>query len=111
MATVVVAAILLTVFRFSFFMGLVALLPLGLTSLISRLGPSPSARRHSLWLGASGTVVLPFLAANLMNYQVRPPVFLPVLTFASLIPTLPIQGFLLWAGRRRVRLSKGNTPR
>ena len=31
------------------------------------------------------------------------PVFLPVLTTASLIPTLPIQGFLLWCGRRRRR--------
>ncbi len=29
------------------------------------------------------------------------PVFLPFLAIASLIPTLPIQGFLLWRGRRR----------
>lgn len=29
------------------------------------------------------------------------PVFFPVLAFLSLIPTIPIQGFLVWRGRRR----------
>ena len=69
MATVSLAAILLAVFRFGSFRGLVALLPLGVTALISLLGSSQSERRYALGLGAAGTLVLPFLAAIWINHQ------------------------------------------
>jgi hypothetical protein len=68
MATVSLAAILLAVFRFGSFRGLVALLPLGVTALISRLGSSQSERRYALGLGVAGTLLLPFLAAIWINH-------------------------------------------
>ena len=52
MAIVVSAAIWLAVFRFGSFTGLVALLPLGVTVLISRLGSTQSVRRYAFWLGS-----------------------------------------------------------
>ena len=69
MATVSLAAILLAVFRFGPFGGLVALLPLGVTAITSRLGSSQSERRCTLGLGVAGTLVLPFLTAIWINYQ------------------------------------------
>jgi hypothetical protein len=66
--TVALVAILLAVFRAGSFMGLLALLPFGITALIARLGSSPSARRRALWAGAAGTLLLPFLAAIWLNH-------------------------------------------
>ena len=69
MVTVASAAILLAVFCLGSFVGLVALLPFGITALISRLGSSRSEQRRALWVGAAGTLLLPFLAAIWINHQ------------------------------------------
>lgn len=69
MAAVVFVAIFLAIFRAYSFMGFVAILPLGITSLIARSGPSPSARRRAIWVGALGTLLLPFLAAIWINRE------------------------------------------
>jgi hypothetical protein len=69
MGTVASAAILLAVFRLGSFAGLVALVPLGITALIARLSAGPSASRQALWVGAAGTLLLPFLAAIWINQQ------------------------------------------
>jgi hypothetical protein len=69
MAAVVVAALLLAVFRFGSFFGLVALVPLGITSLVARLGSSRAVRWLAFSLGATGTLVLPFLAAIWANNE------------------------------------------
>ncbi len=69
MVAVVLAAILLAVFRARSLMGLVTLLPFGITALIARSGSSPSVRRRALWVGAVGTLLLPFLAAIWINHE------------------------------------------
>ena len=80
MGIVASSAILLAVFRLGSFAGLVALLPLAITAIVARLGGGPSGYRQALWVGAAGTLLLPFLAAIWLNYLMwgyfvtRPPV-------------------------------------
>jgi hypothetical protein len=69
MGTVASSAILLAVFRLGSFAGLFALLPFGITAIIARLSGGPSAYRQALWVGAAGTLLLPFLAAIWINDQ------------------------------------------
>jgi hypothetical protein len=69
MGTVASAAILLAVFRLGSFAGLAALLPFGITAIVARLSGGPSAYRPALWVGAAGTLLLPFLAAIWINHQ------------------------------------------
>jgi hypothetical protein len=69
MSAVVVAALLLAVFCFGSYFGLVALVPLGITSLVARLGSSRAVRWLAFSLGATGTLVLPFLAAIWANNE------------------------------------------
>ena len=68
MVAVVLAAILLAVFRVSPG-SLVALVPFGITALIARSRSSPSARRKALCVGAIGTLLLPFFAAICFNHS------------------------------------------
>jgi hypothetical protein len=70
MAAVVVAAIMLAVFRFGSFTGLVALVPMGVTAIIARFGSSRAEKRLAFWLGAAGTLALPFVVAIWMNYAI-----------------------------------------
>jgi hypothetical protein len=181
MGTVASSAILLAVFRLGSLAGLFALLPFGITAIIARLSGGPSAYRQALWVGAAGTLLLPFLAAIWINHQMwgyflsRPavdrrivnarqietfagvrggevsndhhpyyeflfttdspgaapkllssqrfyydvagmegvewPVLLPVFALYGLIPTIPLQGFLLWRARRRRRVQSDDPTR
>jgi hypothetical protein len=63
MVAVVLAAILLAVFRAGSFEGLVALIPFAITALIAGSGASPSVRTWALSVGAVGTLLLPGLIA------------------------------------------------
>ena len=69
MAAVAVAATLLAVSCFGSFFLLVALVPVGITSLVARLGSSRAVRWLAFWLGAIGTLVLPFLIAIWANHE------------------------------------------
>jgi hypothetical protein len=128
MGTVASAAILLAVFRLGSFAGLFVLLPFGITAIIARLSGGPSAYRQALWVGAAGvsndhhpyyeflfTTDSPGAPPKLLSSQrfyydvagmegVEWPVLLPVFALYSLIPTIPLQGFLLWRARRRRRV-------
>ena len=66
--TVAVVAILLAVFRAGSFMGLLALVPFGITLRTAQSGAPALARRHALWAGAAGTLLLPFLVAVWLNH-------------------------------------------
>jgi len=69
MVAVILAAILLAVFRAGSFLGLAALIPIGGTSMISRSGSTPLSRRWSLLFATVGTLAIPFIAAIWINHE------------------------------------------
>ena len=70
MCAVVVAALLLAVFRFGSFLGILALVPMGVTAVIAQFGSTRTERRLAFWVGATATLVLPFVAAISINFQI-----------------------------------------
>ncbi|MDR3622449.1 MAG: hypothetical protein P4L85_24070 [Paludisphaera borealis] len=69
MVAVVLAAILLAVFRAGSLMGLAALFPFAITAIIAGSGSSPSVRRWALSVGAVGVLLVPFLVAIWINHE------------------------------------------
>ena len=115
MFVVVFVAILLTVFRTLSFVSVVILTPFAITAFIAPLGSSSSGRRRLLWVGASGTLLLPVLLALLLSslfaillsgdsefrkvgwrsFLPALSVVVPILSFVGLIPTLIVQAHII----------------